>query len=158
MTKPLHPVFLIRVASASQLTSRWSRPSRDCLLEFEVICGGSTWSLHFFSFSLPCIERQVKLDRPLLPPNNRSQCLSTPVQLSNSNPKVNAMQAKLQEQLSPADAKVILRHLPERIQAASIARAAEIEYPIEAAIAISIANFLDTEALGFVDCKPGRGQ
>jgi hypothetical protein len=64
------------------------------------------------------------------------------------------MQAKLQEQLSPADAEVILRRLPERIQAASIAPAAEIEDPI----AISIANFLDTEALGFVDCKPGRGQ
>jgi hypothetical protein len=64
------------------------------------------------------------------------------------------MQAKLQEQLSPADAEVILRRLPERIQAPPIARDAEIEYPI----AISIANFLDTEALGFVDCKPGRGQ
>ncbi|WP_293198652.1 hypothetical protein [Microcoleus sp. PH2017_20_SFW_D_A] len=34
--------------------------------------------------------------------------------LSNSNPKVNAMQAKLQEQLSPADAEVILGRLPER--------------------------------------------
>ena len=68
------------------------------------------------------------------------------------------MQAKLQEQLSPADAAVILRRLPQPIQAPLIARAAKIEYPIEAAIAISIANFLDTEALGFVDCKPGRGQ
>lgn len=38
--------------------------------------------------------------------------------LSNSNPKVNAMQAKLQEQLSPADAEVILGRLPERIKAA----------------------------------------
>jgi hypothetical protein len=64
------------------------------------------------------------------------------------------MQAKLQEQLSPADAEVILRRLPERIQATPIARAAKIEDPI----AISIAHFLDTEALGFVDCKPGRGQ
>jgi hypothetical protein len=78
--------------------------------------------------------------------------------LSNSNPKVNAMQAKLQEQLSLADAEVILKHLPERIQAALIPRAAEIEYPIAAVIAISIANFLDTEALGFVDSKPRRGQ
>ena len=68
------------------------------------------------------------------------------------------MQAKLQERLSPADAAVILRRLPERIQASSIARAAEIEYPIAAAIVISIASFLDTEVLGFVDCKPGRGQ
>jgi hypothetical protein len=64
------------------------------------------------------------------------------------------MQAKLQQQLSPADAEVILRRLPEQIQATPIARAAKIEYPI----AISIANFLDTEALAFVDCKPGRGQ
>ncbi|MCC3445075.1 MAG: hypothetical protein JGK01_26045 [Microcoleus sp. PH2017_03_ELD_O_A] len=47
------------------------------------------------------------------------------------------MQAKLQEQLSPADAEVILGRLPERM---------------------AIASFLDTEALGFVDCKPGRGQ
>lgn len=68
------------------------------------------------------------------------------------------MQAKLQEQLSPADAEVILRRLPERIKAALIARAAKIEYPIAAAIVIAIASFLDTEALGFVDCKPGRGQ
>ncbi len=58
------------------------------------------------------------------------------------------MQAKLQEQLSP-DAEVILGRLPERIKAALIARAAKIEYPI--------ASFLDTEALGFVDCQPGRG-
>jgi hypothetical protein len=48
--------------------------------------------------------------------------------------------------------------LPERIKAALIARAAKIEYPIAAAIEMAIANFLDTEALGFVDCKPGRGQ
>jgi hypothetical protein len=58
------------------------------------------------------------------------------------------MQAKLQQQLSPADAEVILRRLPERIQAS----------PIAAAIEMAIASFLDTEALGFVDCKPGRGQ
>ncbi|NJK67744.1 MAG: hypothetical protein HC789_11660 [Microcoleus sp. CSU_2_2] len=68
------------------------------------------------------------------------------------------MQIKLQEQLSLADAEIILGRLPDRIQAALIARAAEIEYPIEAVIEMAIASFLDTEALGFVDCKPGRGQ
>jgi hypothetical protein len=68
------------------------------------------------------------------------------------------MQAKLQEQLSPADAAAILERLPERIRAALIARAAEIEYPIEAVVEMAIASFLDTEALGFADCKPGRGQ
>ena len=68
------------------------------------------------------------------------------------------MQAKLQEQLSPADAEVILGRLPEQARAALIACAAEIEYPIEAVVEMAIASFLDTEALGFADCKPGRGQ
>jgi hypothetical protein len=68
------------------------------------------------------------------------------------------MQTRLQERLSRVDAEVILEHLPERIQAALVARADEIEYPIEAVIEMAIASFLDTEALGFADCKPGRGQ
>lgn len=59
---------------------------------------------------------------------------------------------------SITDAEVILGRLPKPIQAALIVRAAEIEYPIEAVIEMAIASFLDTEALGFVDCKPGRGQ
>lgn len=68
------------------------------------------------------------------------------------------MQAKLQEQLSPADAEAILGRLPERIRVALIARATEIEYPVEAVLEMAIASFLDTEALVFADCKPGRGQ
>lgn len=68
------------------------------------------------------------------------------------------MQAKLQEQLSLTDAEVILERLPERIRTALIDRANEIEYPIEAVVEMAIASFLDTEALGFADCKPGRGQ
>ncbi|NET39838.1 MAG: hypothetical protein F6K19_49105 [Cyanothece sp. SIO1E1] len=68
------------------------------------------------------------------------------------------MPAKLQEQLSAADAEVILGRLPGRIRAALIERATEIEYPIEAVIEMAIASFLDSEALGFADCKPGRGQ
>jgi hypothetical protein len=68
------------------------------------------------------------------------------------------MQAKLQERLSHADAEVILGRLPERIRAALMTRAAEIEYPIEAVVEMAIASFLDSEALGFADCKPGRGQ
>ncbi len=68
------------------------------------------------------------------------------------------MQAKLQDQLSPTDAEVILERLPERIRVALIERALEIEYPIEAVIEMAIASFLDSEALGFADCKPGRGQ
>jgi hypothetical protein len=68
------------------------------------------------------------------------------------------MQTQVQEQLVAADAKIILERLPERIRAALIDRAAEIEYPIEAVVEMAIASFLDTEALGFADCKPGRGQ
>jgi hypothetical protein len=68
------------------------------------------------------------------------------------------MQTKLLEQLSITDAEVILARLPERIRAAMVDRANEIEYPVEAVIEMAIASFLDTEALGFVDCKPGRGQ
>jgi hypothetical protein len=68
------------------------------------------------------------------------------------------MQTQLHEQLSRSDAEVILLRLPERIRTALIDRAAEIEYPIEAVVEMAIPSFLDTEALGFVDCKPGRGQ
>ena len=62
------------------------------------------------------------------------------------------------EHLSSTDADVILERLPERIREALVNRAMEIEYPIEAVIEMAIASFLDTEALSFVDCKPGRGQ
>ena len=68
------------------------------------------------------------------------------------------MQTKLLDQLSAADAAIILERLPERICAAMLARSAEIEYPIEAIVEMVLASFLDTEALSFVDCKPGRGQ
>jgi len=67
------------------------------------------------------------------------------------------MATKIYEQLSAVDAEIILERLPERIRDALIARATEIEYPIEAVIEMAIASFLDTEALGFVDCKPGLG-
>lgn len=72
--------------------------------------------------------------------------------------KGDAMQTKLQEQLSSADAEVILGRLPERIRVALVNRAAEIDYPIESVVEMAIASFLDSEALGFADCKPGRGQ
>jgi hypothetical protein len=68
------------------------------------------------------------------------------------------MQNKLLEQLSAVDAAIILERLPERIRIAMLARAGEIEYPIETVVEMAIASFLDTEALGFADCKPGREQ
>jgi hypothetical protein len=75
-----------------------------------------------------------------------------------SQPRGKAMQAKSKEQLSPPDAEAILDRLPERIRVALIARATEIEYPVEAVVEMAIASFLDSEAIGFADCKPGRGQ
>jgi hypothetical protein len=68
------------------------------------------------------------------------------------------MQTQFQEQLSATDAAEILERLPIRIREALITRAAEIDYPIEAVVEMAIASFLDTDALGFADCKPGRGQ
>jgi hypothetical protein len=68
------------------------------------------------------------------------------------------MQTTSLEQLSVTDAQAILDRLPERIRIALMARAAEIEYPIETVVEMAIASFLDSEALGFADCKPGRGQ
>jgi hypothetical protein len=74
------------------------------------------------------------------------------------------MLSKTLEQLSPAAAQTILANLPERIRAAFIARAAEINYPVEAVVEMALAGYLDSEAItsgrsktnGFVDCKPDR--
>ena len=68
------------------------------------------------------------------------------------------MQTTALEKLSSIDAQAILDRLPDRIKSALIDRASEIEYPIEMVVEMAIASFLDTEALGFVDCKPGRGE
>lgn len=68
------------------------------------------------------------------------------------------MQTGTLEQLSPADAQAILDRLPKRIVTALVDRAADIEFPIERVLEMAIASFLDDEALGFADCKPGRGQ
>ncbi|NJL82182.1 MAG: hypothetical protein HC890_02995 [Chloroflexaceae bacterium] len=68
------------------------------------------------------------------------------------------MPAPVQEQLSAADAEAILARLPERIRAALMRKADEIDYPIEAVVEMAISSFLDSEALGFADCQPGRGQ
>ena len=48
--------------------------------------------------------------------------------------------------------------LPDRIQAAFIARAAELDYPVEAILEMALAGYLDSEAIAFVDCKPNRGR
>ena len=62
------------------------------------------------------------------------------------------------EKLSVTDAQAILDRLPSRIKTALLDRAPDIKYPIEMVVEMAIASFLDSEALGFADCKPGRGQ
>jgi hypothetical protein len=68
------------------------------------------------------------------------------------------MQSTHLEQLSPAAAQVILNQLPERVKQAFIARAVEIDYPVEAVLEMALAGYLDREAIGFADCKPQRGK
>jgi hypothetical protein len=68
------------------------------------------------------------------------------------------MQSKTLEQLTPIAAQTILENLPERIKAAFIDRAAEINFPVEAVVEMALAGYLDSESIGFVDCKPNRGQ
>jgi hypothetical protein len=68
------------------------------------------------------------------------------------------MQSKTLDQLTPAAAQAILENLPDRIKAAFIDRAAEINYPVEAVVEMALAGYLDSEAIGFVDCKPNRGR
>jgi uncharacterized protein (DUF2267 family) len=68
------------------------------------------------------------------------------------------MQATTFEQLTPTAAQVILAQLPERIRQALVDRAAEIDYPVEAVVEMALAGYLDSEAIGFADCKPDRGQ
>ncbi|MBW4474700.1 MAG: hypothetical protein KME45_30630 [Stenomitos rutilans HA7619-LM2] len=65
-------------------------------------------------------------------------------------------ETKPYEQLSSTAGQIILEQLPERIKQAVMARAAEIDYPIEAVIEMAIAGYLDPNAIGFVDCKPDR--
>ena len=68
------------------------------------------------------------------------------------------MQSQTLEQLTPNAAQAILANLPERIRTAFIDRAAEINYPVEALIEMALAGYLDSESIGFVDCKPNRGR
>jgi hypothetical protein len=67
------------------------------------------------------------------------------------------MQSKTLEQLTPSAAQAILENLPERIRIAFIDRSTEINFPVEVLIEMALAGYLDSEAIGFVDCKPNRG-
>ena len=68
------------------------------------------------------------------------------------------MQSTTLEQLTPSAAQAILENLPERIRLAFIDRASEINHPVEALVEMALAGYLDSEAIGFVDCNPDRGR
>ena len=58
------------------------------------------------------------------------------------------------DRLDPITAQAFLEKLPEHIREALLARAAEIDYPIEAVLESAIASSLDPDALSFADCLP----
>lgn len=58
------------------------------------------------------------------------------------------------QHLDANTAHAFLEKLPKHIREALLARAAEINYPVEAVLESAIAASLDPDALSFVDCKP----
>ncbi len=54
--------------------------------------------------------------------------------------------------LNSGDIQALLRALPEHIRSALIERSQQLDCPLEAAIEMAIASFLDTEAFSFEDC------
>ncbi len=58
------------------------------------------------------------------------------------------------EHLSPELAQIFLEGLPKTIREALSMRAQTMNYPVWAVIEMAIADYLDEEALSFVDCKP----
>ncbi|MBD2329682.1 hypothetical protein [Alkalinema sp. FACHB-956] len=64
------------------------------------------------------------------------------------------MQNTHTDHFSATAAQTVLEAVPEKIKAALIAYAAEMDYPIEAVIEMAIASFLDEDAVSFTDCRP----
>jgi hypothetical protein len=58
------------------------------------------------------------------------------------------------QHLDAETARAFLEKLPEHIRLAFFARAAAIDYPVEAVLESAIAASLDPDALSFVDCQP----
>jgi hypothetical protein len=63
--------------------------------------------------------------------------------------------------LTPESIAILVDHLPGHVKSALEERSIELGCPIEAAIEMAIASFLDEEALSFEDCllaqRLGRG-
>ncbi len=62
------------------------------------------------------------------------------------------------QHLSAEAIQTLLGHLPDYVKAALAEKAVEMECPIEGAIEMAIASFLDEEAFSFEDCLLAKRQ
>jgi hypothetical protein len=68
------------------------------------------------------------------------------------------MQTLPNQHLSAEATQTLLRHLPDDVKAALEEKAIELECPLEGAIEMAIASFLDEEAFSFEDCLLAKRQ
>jgi hypothetical protein len=61
-------------------------------------------------------------------------------------------QTSTRKGLTPEAIAVLVDHLPDHVKSALEERSIELECPIETAIEMAIASFLDDEAFSFEDC------
>ena len=64
------------------------------------------------------------------------------------------MQQIIQDHLSAQAANSLLNEIPEKIKAALLSYAIEMDYPIEGVIEMALSSFLDEDAISFKDCQP----
>ena len=62
----------------------------------------------------------------------------------------------MHQHLSSEAIQTLVNHLPDYVKIALLEKAAELDCPIEAAIEMAIASFLDDEAFSFEDCLLSR--
>jgi hypothetical protein len=62
------------------------------------------------------------------------------------------------QHLSAEAIQTLLEYLPDYVKAALAEKAGELECPIEGAIEMAIASFLDEEAFSFEDCLLSKRQ
>jgi hypothetical protein len=62
------------------------------------------------------------------------------------------------QHLSAEAIATLVEHLPDYVKLALAEKAEELECPIEAAIEMAIASFLDEEAFSFEDCLLAKRQ
>ena len=62
----------------------------------------------------------------------------------------------MHQNLSSEAIQTLVNHLPDHVKIGLLEKAAELDCPIEAAIEMAIASFLDDEAFSFEDCLLNR--